>query len=80
MANAQSARAWMMAQLKGDEAGIAKHFVAVSTNAVEVTKITYGINLDTVGVAGIDYLDSADVFADKASAITEYDTRLGVQK
>jgi len=32
----------MMAQLKGDEAGIAKHFVAVSTNAVEVTK--FGID------------------------------------
>ena len=48
MTNAQSARAWMMAQLKGDEAGIAKHFVAVSTNAVEVTK--FGI--DTVNMFG----------------------------
>jgi len=48
MANAQSARAWMMAQLKGDEAGIAKHFVAVSTNAVEVTK--FGI--DTANMFG----------------------------
>ena len=32
MANAQSARAWLLAQLEGDEAVIAKHFVAVSTN------------------------------------------------
>lgn len=48
MTNAQSARAWMMAQLKGDEAGIAKHFVAVSTNAVEVTK--FGI--DTANMFG----------------------------
>ena len=48
MANAHSARAWMMAQLKGDEAGIAKHFVAVSTNAVEVTK--FGI--DTANMFG----------------------------
>ncbi|MFM9163290.1 MAG: glucose-6-phosphate isomerase [Methylocystis sp.] len=48
MANAQSARAWMMAQLKGDEGGIAKHFVAVSTNAVEVTK--FGI--DTANMFG----------------------------
>ena len=48
MANAQSARAWMVAQLKGDEAGIAKHFVAVSTNAAEVTK--FGI--DTANMFG----------------------------
>ena len=48
MANAQSARAWMVAQLKGDEGGIAKHFVAVSTNAVEVTK--FGI--DTANMFG----------------------------
>lgn len=48
MANAQSARAWMMAQLQGDEAGIAKHFVAVSTNAAEVTK--FGI--DTANMFG----------------------------
>ena len=48
MTNAQSARAWMMAQLKGDEGGIAKHFVAVSTNAVEVTK--FGI--DTANMFG----------------------------
>jgi glucose-6-phosphate isomerase len=41
MANAQSARAWVLAAL-GDEAAIAKHFVAVSTNAAEVRK--FGID------------------------------------
>ena len=41
MTNAHSARAWALAAL-GDEAAIAKHFVAVSTNADEVTK--FGID------------------------------------
>ena len=41
MTNAQSARRWVLAQL-GDEAAIASHFVAVSTNAAEVTK--FGID------------------------------------
>src|SRR5207342_1882497 len=41
MTNAHSARAWTLAAL-GDEAAIAKHFVAVSTNADEVT--TFGID------------------------------------
>src|SRR3954466_2865957 len=41
MTNARSARAWMLAAL-GDEAAIAKHFVAVSTNAGEVAK--FGID------------------------------------
>ncbi len=41
MTNARSARAWALASL-GDEAAIAKHFVAVSTNAEEVT--TFGID------------------------------------
>ena len=35
MANAQTARAWLVAGL-GDEAAVAKHFVAVSTNAAAV--------------------------------------------
>jgi len=48
MANAQSARAWLLAQLEGDEAVIAKHFVAVSTNEEEVTK--FGI--DTANMFG----------------------------
>ena len=42
MTNAHSARAWSLAGLGGDEASIAKHFVAVSTNAKEVSK--FGID------------------------------------
>jgi glucose-6-phosphate isomerase len=41
MTNAHSARAWALATLKQD-AAIAKHFVAVSTNAAEVAK--FGID------------------------------------
>jgi len=41
MTNANSARAWALAELK-DEAAIAKHFVALSTNAEAVTK--FGID------------------------------------
>jgi glucose-6-phosphate isomerase len=36
MTNAQTARAWSLAGLGGDEQSIAKHFVAVSTNAADV--------------------------------------------
>jgi len=42
MTNAHTARAWSLAGLGGDEASVAKHFVAVSTNAVEVSK--FGID------------------------------------
>ena len=42
MTNAQSARAWSLAQFGGDEKSVARHFVAVSTNAKEVTK--FGID------------------------------------
>jgi len=42
MANAQAARAWALARLVHDESAIAKHFVAASTNAKEVTK--FGID------------------------------------
>ncbi|HXX49019.1 MAG TPA: glucose-6-phosphate isomerase [Myxococcota bacterium] len=42
MTNARSARAWSLAGLGGDEAAVAKHFVAVSTNAAEVAK--FGID------------------------------------
>jgi glucose-6-phosphate isomerase len=45
--NASSAREWLLAAL-GDESAIAKHFVAVSTNAPEVTK--FGI--DTANMFG----------------------------
>jgi glucose-6-phosphate isomerase len=42
MTNARSARDWSLAGLGGDETSVAKHFVAVSTNAKEVTK--FGID------------------------------------
>jgi glucose-6-phosphate isomerase len=47
MANARSAREWCLAAL-GDEAAIARHFVAVSTNAREVS--SFGI--DTANMFG----------------------------
>jgi glucose-6-phosphate isomerase len=47
MTNAHTARAWTLAALK-DESAIAKHFVAVSTNAKEVAK--FGI--DTANMFG----------------------------
>ena len=47
MANAHTARAWTLAAL-GDEAAIARHFVAVSTNADAVSK--FGI--DTANMFG----------------------------
>ncbi len=42
MTNAASARAWTLAGLGGDESAVAKHFVAVSTNAEGVAK--FGID------------------------------------
>jgi len=48
MTNAHTARAWLLAGLNGEEKAIAKHFVAVSTNAEEVAK--FGI--DTVNMFG----------------------------
>jgi len=42
MTNAQTARSWSVAGLGGDEKSVAKHFVAVSTNANEVRK--FGID------------------------------------
>ena len=42
MTNAHSARAWSVSGMGGDEASVAKHFVAVSTNAKEVSK--FGID------------------------------------
>jgi glucose-6-phosphate isomerase len=45
MTNAHSARDWALASL-GDDAAIAKHFVAVSTNASEVAK--FGIDTDNM--------------------------------
>jgi glucose-6-phosphate isomerase len=43
MTNAHTARAWALAGLGGDEKSVAKHFVAVSTNAAEVAK--FGIDV-----------------------------------
>jgi glucose-6-phosphate isomerase len=48
MTNAHTARAWSLQGLGGDEASVAKHFVAVSTNAEEVKK--FGI--DTANMFG----------------------------
>jgi glucose-6-phosphate isomerase len=48
MTNARSARNWVLAGLGSDEESVAKHFVAVSTNAKEVTK--FGI--DTANMFG----------------------------
>src|SRR5467141_1785262 len=42
MTNAQTARAWSLTGLQGDEKSVAKHFVAVSTNKSEVAK--FGID------------------------------------
>jgi glucose-6-phosphate isomerase len=48
MTNAQSARAWLLDGFGGDVKAVAKHFVAVSTNAGEVAK--FGI--DTANMFG----------------------------
>ena len=61
MTNARSARAWTLAKL-GDEAAIASHFVAVSTNASEVEE--FGIDTENMfefwdWVGGRYSLDSA---------------------
>src|SRR5437764_14138992 len=42
MTNAQSARAWLLRGLGGDAKAVAKHFVAVSTNAGKVS--AFGID------------------------------------
>ena len=48
MTNAHTAREWLLSKLGGDEAAVAKHFVAISTNAKEVAK--FGI--DTANMFG----------------------------
>jgi glucose-6-phosphate isomerase len=48
MTNAHTARDWSLRGLGGDEKSVAKHFVAVSTNAAEVSK--FGI--DTANMFG----------------------------
>jgi glucose-6-phosphate isomerase len=42
LTNARTARQWLLAGAGGDEAAVARHFVAVSTNAVEVS--AFGID------------------------------------
>ena len=64
MTNANSARAWALAAL-GDDAAIAKHFVAVSTNAAEVEK--FGI--DTTNMFG---------FWDWVGGRYSYDSAIGL--
>ncbi|GIK34928.1 MAG: glucose-6-phosphate isomerase [Gammaproteobacteria bacterium] len=48
MTNAASARDWLLAGMRGEAAAVARHFVAVSTNAPEVAK--FGI--DTANMFG----------------------------
>jgi glucose-6-phosphate isomerase len=48
MTNARTARDWLLAGIGGDENAVARHFVAVSTNASEVAK--FGI--DTANMFG----------------------------
>jgi glucose-6-phosphate isomerase len=48
MTNARTAREWLLAGVGGDEAAVAKHFVAVSTNAAKV--MAFGI--DTANMFG----------------------------
>jgi glucose-6-phosphate isomerase len=46
MTNAHAARAWALKGLGGDESAIAKHFVAISTNAKEVAR--FGIDTENM--------------------------------
>jgi glucose-6-phosphate isomerase len=46
MTNAQTARQWLLRALGADESAVAKHFVAVSTNAKEVSK--FGIDTENM--------------------------------
>lgn len=62
LTNAHAARRWLIEQFDGDESAVAKHFVAVSTNAEQVEK--FGIDTDNMfpfwnWVGGRYSLDSA---------------------
>ncbi|MFN8174692.1 MAG: glucose-6-phosphate isomerase [Solirubrobacteraceae bacterium] len=46
LTNARAARDWLVGGLGGDEGAVAKHFVAVSTNAEEVAR--FGIDTDNM--------------------------------
>ena len=58
MTNAQTAREWLLAAL-GDEAAIARHFVAVSTNADEVARVRdrHGEHVRLLGLGRRPLLD-----------------------
>lgn len=62
LTNAHAARRWLIEQFDGDESAVAKHFVAVSTNAEQVEK--FGIDTENMfpfwnWVGGRYSLDSA---------------------
>lgn len=62
LTNAHAARRWLIERFDGDESAVAKHFVAVSTNAEQVEK--FGIDTDNMfpfwnWVGGRYSLDSA---------------------
>jgi glucose-6-phosphate isomerase len=65
MTNAHTARDWLLAGLAGDEAAVAKHFVAVSTNA------------DAVKAFGID-TDNMFGFWDWVGGRYSYDSAIGL--
>jgi glucose-6-phosphate isomerase len=65
MTNARTAREWALAGLGGDDAAVAKHFVAVSTNAKEVE--AFGI--DTANMFG---------FWDWVGGRYSYDSAIGL--
>lgn len=46
LTNAHAARRWLIEQFDGDESAVAKHFVAVSTNAEKVAE--FGINTENM--------------------------------
>src|SRR6201986_17776 len=48
MTNAHTAREWSLRALGGDQAAVARHFVAVSTNAAKVAEI----GIDTANMFG----------------------------
>src|SRR5207249_11610436 len=65
MTNARTAREWLLAGLSADESAVARHFVAVSTNAKEVAK--FGI--DTANMFG---------FWDWVGGRYSYDSAIGL--
>src|SRR5687768_16743097 len=50
LTNAEAARRWLLEGLGGDQDAVAKHFVAVSTNAEKVAE--FGIDPRTCSVSG----------------------------